>query len=419
MTCRSRETCGTLRRDARSRGRPSPARRPTCSTQGDIDAGVVNNSADVRARARWGPRDPLDDATATDTESVTIPQQPSLALDKSSRNGPYDHVGQVLTYTYTLTNTGNVTLGGPFDITDDKAPNAACTDSTIAPGALDHLHRQLRRDPGRPRWRVGHEHRDRCRNVRGRRRSRPTRDSVTILADQKPALSLVKTRHPGRATTRRARPSTTRTRQEHRQRHAVGAGHRDRRQRLRARRAYQGGDANSNGKLDVGETWTFTAEHDVTQDDLDFGSVTNHATGHAVFNATTYDSNTATVTVPAIQNPSLDLTKAVTEDDVHRRRPDPPLHVRPDERRQRDPHGREHHRRQHRRCIRPTSRGTPTATASSTSTRRGHFAATHTTTLAEVYAGSITNNATGHATFKSAPVTSNSPRRRSAPPRPT
>ena len=142
--------------------------------------------------------------------AVDIPQIKTLALDKSSIDGPYDTVGEVLHYTYTLTNTGNVTLGGPFDITDDKATDAACTDSTVAPGDSitctgtyavtqadldagsvtntatgtgevrrrdDHLEPGLGDDPGRPEAR------------RSASSSRP----------------------PSRATTRRARRSTTRT----------------------------------------------------------------------------------------------------------------------------------------------------------------------------------------------------------------
>src|SRR5690606_3109695 len=37
------------------------------------------------------------------------------------------------------------------------------------------------------------------------------------------------------------------------------------------------GDANSNGKLDVGETWTYTAAYAITQTDLDAGGVWNLA----------------------------------------------------------------------------------------------------------------------------------------------
>ena len=46
-----------------------------------------------------------------------------------------------------------------------------------------------------------------------------------------------------------------------------------------AQPAYVSGDTNLDGKLNVGETWTFKASHTVTQADLDSGAVTNNATG--------------------------------------------------------------------------------------------------------------------------------------------
>ncbi len=41
--------------------------------------------------------------------------------------------------------------------------------------------------------------------------------------------------------------------------------------------AYASGDVNSNGVMEVGETWTYTAYHTVDQSDLNTGSVINRA----------------------------------------------------------------------------------------------------------------------------------------------
>ena len=130
------------------------------------------------------------------------------------------------------------------------------------------------------------------------------------------------------------------------------------------------------------------------------------ATAHAVFGSTTYDSNSSTVIVNAVQNPSLDLTKAVTESTY--------TYV-----------GQVLHY-----TYVLTNAGNVTladaaVTDNNTDAVPGYvsgdldhdgkldvdeawnFAAVHTTTLAEVNNGSITNVAIGHATFHSAPVTSN------------
>src|SRR4029078_9964234 len=111
-------------------------------------------------------------------------------------------------------------------------------------------------------------------------------DSVVILADQKPAISLAKTSAqasynaaPGQSLdyTYKVKNIGNVTLSEP---ITVSDDNVD------AQPASSSDDANNNGKLDVGETWTFTATHTVTQDDVDNGSVTNKAKGHATFGST-------------------------------------------------------------------------------------------------------------------------------------
>src|SRR5204862_482325 len=73
-------------------------------TQGDLDAGHVDDLGHATST----------EATAPDrTDGVKAKQAKSLALTKTDNlkpNGHYDHVGQVVTFTLTATNTSNITL---------------------------------------------------------------------------------------------------------------------------------------------------------------------------------------------------------------------------------------------------------------------------------------------------------------------
>ena len=87
-------------------------------TQDDVNNGGVTNIATATSTTQAGS--PVDDATAT----LTVPadQDPSLAIDKTASNiDPADFFeGEEITYTYLVTNDGNVTLDGPFEVNDDK-----------------------------------------------------------------------------------------------------------------------------------------------------------------------------------------------------------------------------------------------------------------------------------------------------------
>src|SRR5207248_2011690 len=92
-------------------------------TQGNLDPVSVTNTATAHSNGT-DPR--------RDQATVTAVQRPALSLAKSATPGTYDHVGQLIGYSYLVTNTGNVTLAGPVTVSDDKT-SVSCPAGGLAP----------------------------------------------------------------------------------------------------------------------------------------------------------------------------------------------------------------------------------------------------------------------------------------------
>ena len=122
-------------------------------TQADLDAGTVSNSANVNATDALGnavgdisddPNNMADnDANADgDPDDVTvtnITQSPSISLTKEADLAPdglWDSVGEVITYVLEVVNTGNVTLTDIVisDINADAGSISPANIATLEPG---------------------------------------------------------------------------------------------------------------------------------------------------------------------------------------------------------------------------------------------------------------------------------------------
>ncbi|MCP4088075.1 MAG: DUF11 domain-containing protein, partial [Actinomycetia bacterium] len=100
----------------------APGGTTTCAatytvTQADVDAGSIPNTATASVEGPGGdPTDPTDDVTATDSLVTGVPRTPAIDLVKDLDNNADEDgsgdisVGDTLTYTYDVTNTGNVSL---------------------------------------------------------------------------------------------------------------------------------------------------------------------------------------------------------------------------------------------------------------------------------------------------------------------
>ena len=145
----------------------APTETITCTKtytikQADLDNGSITNTA--TGDERQPPTSPPD------TETIFAEQSPGLSLDKSATPGTYVHAGEVITYTYVITNSGNVTLAQPFTITDDKLGHDHLPGDAGDARADrdDHLHQDLHDQASRRRRGLDHEHCLRARALRGR-----------------------------------------------------------------------------------------------------------------------------------------------------------------------------------------------------------------------------------------------------------
>jgi hypothetical protein len=102
-------------------------------TQADIDAGSVTNSATATGTPPAGVTPPVSPPSSA-TEPVT--QTTALTVVKSASPNMFSDPGTVITFSYEVTNTGNVTLTG-VNLTDAMLglSSITCPSTTLPPGA--------------------------------------------------------------------------------------------------------------------------------------------------------------------------------------------------------------------------------------------------------------------------------------------
>ena len=97
-------------------------------TQADVDAGKVDNTATATATE-------VTDAV-TASQRTLVAQERGLTLAKTATTSGFDGVGDTLSYSYAVTNSGTMTLAGTVTITDDKIASSDITCGEVPAGGL-------------------------------------------------------------------------------------------------------------------------------------------------------------------------------------------------------------------------------------------------------------------------------------------
>jgi uncharacterized repeat protein (TIGR01451 family) len=98
-------------------------------SQADVDGGLVTNTATATGTPPTGP-----DVTDDDTTTTPLAAAPAIALDKQAAAPTGTAAGDSIDYTFTVTNTGNVTLD-PVVVDDPTVGPVTCPAGPLAPGA--------------------------------------------------------------------------------------------------------------------------------------------------------------------------------------------------------------------------------------------------------------------------------------------
>ncbi|MHA6268279.1 DUF7507 domain-containing protein [Aliiroseovarius sp. CAU 1755] len=290
-------------------------------TQDDLNNGEVVNSATASVTQPVVPVTPggPTSVTATDGPSgVTVPADTTAAIlfDKTlaaSSALTYAAVGDQLTYEFTVTNDGNITLDGPFTVDDNQIGNGlACGTGPLLPGAsvsCTHV------------WTAEQEDLDAgsvtnlavATTTQNGTPVPPKNDQLTVNATVNPALTIAKTLQS--ATPDAFNPGTVLSYQFE----VTNTGNVTIAGPITITDNKATGitcAALTNGELLPTESVLCTGSYTLVAGDIGFGSVTNVATASGDYNGTTITSPSDDAIYPVTATPAITLTKDSDPTDV-------------------------------------------------------------------------------------------------------
>ena len=265
-------------------------------TQEDIDLGTFTNTATVTGQYSG-------DVTATDSDTQVFERLPNLSMNKTADVSTVNAAGDVIVYTITVTNTGNVTIGGIIKNDDKVSFNRNV--GSLAPGESVSVEVP---------YEVTQEDIDRgiIENIAGAVGQDPegndtaTEDNAIVNVDQNASLSLNKTADKTSVSAAGEEIVYTLIVANNGNVTIENVTVIDERVNV-----------NENvGTLAPGESATVTATYTVSQADMDAGSIVNVATVSGT-DPNGEDTDTEDgVTVDTEQNASLSLNKTADKTSV-------------------------------------------------------------------------------------------------------
>ncbi len=290
----------------------------TTISQQNLDDGFVENTASASVTQPVIPQGPGAPTSVTvtspdDTLRISADQQPALSILKRVKTGSaasYDSIGDLVTFEYVVTNTGNVTTTADITVTDDKIPGTlVCSTAPLAPLASvtceqDYTADQVALDDGSVTNVATAD------TVFDGAAVTSAPDSVTINAVQNPSLAIEKTftgtDNPGvfdlNDTLSYAIVVTNNG-------NVTIDGPITLTDSLVDFPAGFNCGTLTNNELLPTQTLTCTSTHNVTQNDLDLGAATNVVSATGTFNGTPVTSPSDNAIYPVNAAPSLSLIK--------------------------------------------------------------------------------------------------------------
>ncbi|AKB17558.1 hypothetical protein MSWHS_0695 [Methanosarcina sp. WWM596] len=267
-------------------------------TQSDLDSGLITNEA--FATGIFGNNTTVSN---TDNVTVTADQIPELTIEKSAAPTNYSEVGQNITYTYNVTNSGNVNITAPINVTDDKLGVIPLTSGILIPGqsesiTWDYTITQSDLNNGSVTNTAF------VSGLFAGNFTNSTSVNATVTAEQNPELTIEKSAAPTNYSSVGENITYTYN--------VTNSGNVNITTPINVTDDKLGVIPLTSGILIPGQSESITWDYTITQSDLDSGLIANEAFATGIFNGTEINSTNVTATVTAIQIPELTIEKSAS-----------------------------------------------------------------------------------------------------------